>query len=144
MGNAPTLTEKSKQMSKHLFREVPCRRDPVILSLSGKFLDSAWTHAQCEPGFWTLLANENFLCVGHSRLGFSNSLKISTIALFPLTTAIALVKTLEFLKQAGSVQLLVARSFPLECQLNYLKTVWHSAVSDTLLQTLSSWGVPVR
>ena len=38
---APTLTEKSKQTSKHLFHEVLCRRDPVILSLSGKFLDSA-------------------------------------------------------------------------------------------------------
>ena len=57
MGNAPILTEKSKQMLQHPFHEVPCRRDPVILSLSGKFLDSAWTHAECEPGYWTLLAN---------------------------------------------------------------------------------------
>ena len=63
IGKAPTLTEKSKQTSKHLFHEVLCRRDPVILSLSGKFLDSAWTHTEYEPGHWTLLAKLAFsLC----------------------------------------------------------------------------------
>ena len=60
----------------------------------------------------------HFLSVGQSRLWLSSCLKISPIAVFLLMTAIALVKTLGFLKQAGSFQLLVARSFPLECQLN--------------------------
>ena len=35
----------------------------MILGLSGKFLDTSGTHDECEPGYWTLLAELAFsLC----------------------------------------------------------------------------------
>ena len=85
-----------------------------------------------------------FLSVGHSRLGLSSCLKISPTAVFPLMTAISLVKTLGFLKQAGGLQQLAAASFPDECHLFWVTTVWQSALLDTLPQPVSSWAFQVR
>ena len=44
--------------------------------------------------------------------------------------SIALVKLFLFLVQAGSLQLFATGSFPLECQLIKVTTVWHSALLD--------------
>lgn len=40
------LTLQSKFPSRYL-----CRRDPVILGLFGKFLDTTETHTECQPGY---------------------------------------------------------------------------------------------
>ena len=45
-------------------------------------------------------------------------------------TSIGLVKLVRFWVQPGSLQLLAAGSFPLECQLIKVTTVWHSALLD--------------
>ena len=41
-----------------------------------------------------------------------------------------MVKLFQFLEQADSLQLLATGSFPLECQLIKVTTVWHSALLD--------------
>ena len=50
------LGKDSPQQDSPCFRvKVPsgflCRRDPVILGLFGKFLDTAGTYTECEPGY---------------------------------------------------------------------------------------------
>ena len=111
-----THTQREKQTNIQM--SVPssflCRRDPVILGLSGKFLDTAGTETECEPGSWTLLAKLHFLSVDPKMMWPSNFLKIYPIALF-LLVPISLVKPLGFLKQAGGLQFLAARSFPVAC-----------------------------
>ena len=64
-----------------------CRKDPVILGLSGKFLG---THTECEPGYWTLLAKLAF-SVGSKRVHASSCLIIHPINVFLLMTSIGLV-----------------------------------------------------
>ena len=49
---------------------------------------------------------------------------------FLLVTSICSVKLFQFLVQADSLQLLAAGSFPLECQLIKVTTVWRSALLD--------------
>ena len=88
----------------------------MILSPSGKFLDTAGTHTECEPGYQTLLAKSAF-SLGPKTVQLRSCLKIHPITVFLLMIAIALVKPLGFLKLAGGLQVLVTRSFPLECQL---------------------------
>ena len=70
-----------------------CRKDPVILGLSGKFLG---THTECEPGYWTLLAKLAF-SVGPKRVHASSCLIIHPINVFLLMTSIGLVKPFRFL-----------------------------------------------
>jgi len=36
----------------------------MSLGLSGKFLDSAGTHPECEPGYWALVAKSPFFSWG--------------------------------------------------------------------------------
>ena len=49
------LGKDSPQQDSHFRVNVPssylCRRDPVILGLLGKFLDTSGTHTECEPGY---------------------------------------------------------------------------------------------
>ena len=87
----------------------------MILSLPGKFLDTAGTQNLDAGPCWL---NQHYLSLGPKTVRLSSCLKIHPITVFLLTIAIALVKPLGFLKLAGGLQLLAARSFPLECQLN--------------------------
>lgn len=50
-----------------------CERDPVSLGLSGKFLDSAGTRPECEPGYWALVAKFPFFLVGPKAAGLATA-----------------------------------------------------------------------
>ena len=47
-----THKEKQTNIQTSVPSSFLCRRDPMILVLSGKFLDTAGTHTECEPGYW--------------------------------------------------------------------------------------------
>ena len=53
--NTHTHTKETQVSSIFL-----CRKDPVILGLSGKFLDTSGTHTECEPEYQILLAKVAF------------------------------------------------------------------------------------
>ena len=63
----------------------------MSLGLSGKFVDMAGTHPECEPGSRTSVAKFSFLSVGPKTVQPSNCLKIQPIAIFLLLTVIVLV-----------------------------------------------------
>ena len=83
------------------------------------------------------------LSVGPKAVRPSNYLKIYPADVFLLLTVIALFHPLGFLKQARSSQLLAMGPFEVESHLVKVTTIWHPALSDTLLQPASSWEVPV-
>ena len=131
-----TYTHREKQTNIQMF--VPsgflCRRNPVILGLSGKCLDTAQTHTECEAGSWTLLAkNQHFLSVGPKMVQNSNCLKIHPIAVFLLVTAISLVRPLGFLQQTWDFNSLPLAHFQWQVNSFGNQIRWHSALSDTLL-----------
>ena len=72
----------------------------MSLGPSGKFLDPAGTHPECELGYWTLVAK--FAFFSRQALKWcmqpSNCLKIYPIASYPV---LALLHHFGFLKQGG-------------------------------------------
>ena len=94
-----------------------CRGDPKSLGLPGKFLDTAGTHPDCEPGYRTLGAKFTF----YSQLalewcGLTTAWKSSQL-LFSSCDSNSFGPRLGFLNQAGGLQLLAAGPFPVECHL---------------------------
>ena len=65
IGKVPTLTGKKTNIQTSVpnitfFFFFFCRRDPVILGLSGNFLDTTGTHPECEPAYRTLVVKFAF------------------------------------------------------------------------------------
>ena len=104
-----------------------------------QILASVEIYTECEFGYQTLVANLRFHSVGPKMVWHINCLKLHPIAVFLLLTVRALFHPWEFLKQAGSLQWLAAGSFPVECHLFWVTTVWQSELPDTLLQPVSPW-----
>ena len=71
----------------------------------------------------------------------SNCLKIHQIAVSFLLTELALLPTLGFLKQGGSMKHLACGPFEVQGDLDQVTTVWNLALSDMLPQPASSWAV---
>ena len=71
----------------------------------------------------------------------STCLKIHPIALFFLLTELTLLCPFGFLKQGGGPQLLAWGQFEEQGNLEEVTTVWNPALSDSLLQSASSWAV---
>ena len=82
-----------------------------------------------------------FLSGGPNAVRTSNCLKIHPISVFLVSSKLALLHPLAFLKQGGSSQVLASGPFAVECHLEEVITVWHPAFLYTLRQPASSWAV---
>ena len=117
-----TNRERQTKMKTSVPSHFLCRRDPVSLGLSGKFLDTAGTQTECELGMELGGKIPIFLLVGLIAGRPSNCLKIHPIALFSLLTVLGLVHPLGFLKEEGG--LLLVTMGHVECRWNATLIRW--------------------